>query len=75
VTGGNPEFAPMMARAAMATGKVKGLFIECHPEPKKAKSDSTTMLPLSELKELLKPVIEIMRQNGGYNGAYPLKTQ
>lgn len=65
VTGGNPEFAPLMARAAMATGKVKGLFIECHPEPQKAKSDATTMLPLSELRELLKPVIKIMEQSGG----------
>ncbi|MCB5265827.1 MAG: 3-deoxy-8-phosphooctulonate synthase [Candidatus Cloacimonetes bacterium] len=65
VTGGNPEYAPLMARAAMATGKVKGLFIECHPEPQKAKSDATTMLPLSELRELLKPVIKIMEQSGG----------
>ncbi|MDD3104398.1 MAG: 3-deoxy-8-phosphooctulonate synthase [Candidatus Cloacimonetes bacterium] len=64
-TGGNPEFAPMMARAAMATGKVKGLFIECHPEPEQAKSDAATMLSLSELEGLLKPVIEICKQVRG----------
>ncbi len=64
VTGGNPEFAPLMARAAMATGKVQGLFIECHPTPETAKSDATTMLPLHKLKELLKPVLEICKQIG-----------
>ncbi len=64
VTGGNPEFAPLMARAAMATGVVKGLFIECHPEPGKAKSDASTMLPLAQLRNLLNPVIRIMEQIG-----------
>lgn len=53
-TGGNPEYAPMMASAAMATGRVKGLFIECHPEPSRAKSDAATMLPLTALEPILK---------------------
>jgi 2-dehydro-3-deoxyphosphooctonate aldolase (KDO 8-P synthase) len=52
-TGGNPEFAPLMAKAALATGKVKGLFIECHPRPQEAKSDAATMLPLNQMEELL----------------------
>src|SRR5205085_4016540 len=33
-SGGNPEHSPLLARAAVATGCVDGLFIECHPEPK-----------------------------------------
>lgn len=58
-TGGTPEYAPLMARAAIATGKVKGLFVECHPEPTKALSDAATMLPLKDLKRLLQDCIEI----------------
>lgn len=58
-TGGNPEFAPMMAKAAMATGKVKGLFLECHPSPKDALSDASTMLALDEIEEVLTSCIRI----------------
>jgi len=53
VSGGGPQFAAMMARAAMATGKVRGLFIETHPQPSRALSDAASMLPLDELKGLL----------------------
>lgn len=60
-TGGNPEFAPLMAKAAMATGKVQGLFIECHPEPAKALSDAATMLSLDSMEHLLKDCINICR--------------
>ena len=52
-SGGSPEFAPMMARAALATGMVDGLFIETHPNPKEALSDADSMLPLSEIPQLL----------------------
>ena len=52
-TGGTPEFAPMMAKAALVTGKVAGLFIETHPNPKVALSDAATMLPLNSLPKLL----------------------
>lgn len=58
-TGGNPEFAPMMAAAAIATGKVNGLFIECHPNPEKALSDAATMLPLSQMEALLRHCVAI----------------
>jgi 2-dehydro-3-deoxyphosphooctonate aldolase (KDO 8-P synthase) len=51
-SGGNPQYAPMLARAAMAAG-VDGLFIECHPEPAKALSDAATMLPLAAMEPLL----------------------
>ncbi len=58
-TGGNPEFAPLMARAAIATDLVKGLFIECHPEPARGKSDAATMLPLKDLEGILTDCIRI----------------
>ncbi len=63
-TGGNPEFAPMMAKAAIATGKVKGLFIECHPDPKNAKSDAATMLPLSIMEKVLTDCMNICNAGG-----------
>ncbi len=53
ISGGTPEYAPMMAKAALATGKVAGLFIETHPHPKDALSDATTMIPLKSLPDLL----------------------
>jgi len=52
-TGGTPQFAESLAKAALATGKVDGLFIETHPDPEKALSDSSTQLRLTELPELL----------------------
>ncbi|MDZ4182599.1 MAG: 3-deoxy-8-phosphooctulonate synthase [Candidatus Cloacimonadaceae bacterium] len=58
-SGGNPEYALMMARAAMATGMVKGLFVETHPDPAKAKSDASTMLPPSEVEKLISECIRI----------------
>jgi 2-dehydro-3-deoxyphosphooctonate aldolase (KDO 8-P synthase) len=51
-SGGNPQYSPMLARAAVAAG-VDGLFLECHPEPKKAKSDAATMLALDAVESLL----------------------
>lgn len=59
VSGGAPQYASMMAAAAMATGFVRGLFIETHPQPAKALSDAASMLPLDELEALLKRVIMI----------------
>lgn len=51
-TGGQREFIPVLARAAVAAG-VAGLFMETHPEPDKALCDGPNMIPLSEIKELL----------------------
>ena len=51
-TGGQREFVPVLARAAIAVG-VSGLFIETHPNPDKALSDGPNMLPLAEMKALL----------------------
>jgi len=51
-TGGRPETAPTLARCAVAAG-VHCLFIETHPDPKTAKSDAATMLPLAQVLDLL----------------------
>jgi len=51
-SGGQREYAPSLARAAVATG-VDGLFIEVHPDPRKALSDASTMIPLNEIEGLL----------------------
>src|SRR5947207_9271655 len=57
-SGGNPQYSPLLARAAVAAG-VEGLFLECHPEPKKAKSDAATMLALDQVAPLLESVAQI----------------
>lgn len=51
-SGGQREFAPVMARAAIATG-CAGLFIETHPDPDNAPSDGPNMIPLNEMEALL----------------------
>jgi 2-dehydro-3-deoxyphosphooctonate aldolase (KDO 8-P synthase) len=51
-SGGQREFAPSLARAAVAAG-VDGLFVEVHPDPMKALSDASTMIPLNGIEELL----------------------
>jgi len=58
-SGGNPQYAPMLARAAVATGCVNGLFIEVHPDPKNAKSDTATVLPLDSIELLLEKCCDI----------------
>ncbi len=54
-TGGRPDRAPLLARAATAAG-VHALFLECHPEPARALSDASTMLPLDSIPALLRQV-------------------
>jgi 2-dehydro-3-deoxyphosphooctonate aldolase (KDO 8-P synthase) len=56
--GGEPEFIPYLTRAAVAC-RVDGLFIEAHPEPKRAKCDAASMLPLGEADLLLAQVAGI----------------
>lgn len=51
-SGGQREYAPVMARCAIATG-CAGLFIETHPDPDNAPSDGPNMIPLSEMEALL----------------------
>jgi len=52
VSGGRPDRAPLLARAAVAAG-VQAVFIETHPDPPSALSDATSMLPLDKTLELL----------------------
>lgn len=57
-TGGQREFIPYLARAAAASG-VDGFFMEVHDNPPEGLSDSTNMLYLSSLEDLLKDLIAI----------------
>ncbi|HEY0672844.1 MAG TPA: 3-deoxy-8-phosphooctulonate synthase [Longimicrobiales bacterium] len=57
-SGGQPEFIPTLVRAAAAAG-IDGLFLETHPQPEKAPSDSTNMLRLDVLRDLLDEVLAI----------------
>jgi len=59
-SGGQREFVPVLARAAVAAG-VSGLFMETHPDPDKALSDGPNSWPLARLRELLETLIEIDR--------------
>ena len=52
-SGGEREFVPVLARAAVAVG-VAGVFIETHPDPDKAPSDGPNMVPLKEFEGLVK---------------------
>lgn len=60
-SGGNPKFTPLLARAAVAAG-VQGLFIECHPDPPRAKSDAATVIDLRLMRPLLESCADIARQ-------------
>ena len=51
-SGGQREFAPMLARASLAVG-VAALFIECHPDPDHAPSDGPNMIPLRDMPALI----------------------
>lgn len=55
-TGGNREFAPKMALAAKAWG-ANGYFMEVHPDPDNAKSDGPNQLRLSELEQIITPLL------------------
>jgi 2-dehydro-3-deoxyphosphooctonate aldolase (KDO 8-P synthase) len=57
-SGGQREFVPVLARAAVATG-IAGLFMETHPDPAKALSDGPNAWPLPRMKELLSTLKEI----------------
>jgi 2-dehydro-3-deoxyphosphooctonate aldolase (KDO 8-P synthase) len=59
-TGGRPDRAPLLARAAVAAG-VHAVFLECHPEPARASSDASTMLPLDQVPALLATLAAIHR--------------
>ncbi len=64
-TGGQREFAPVLARAAVAVG-VAGVFIETHQDPDKSPSDGPNMIPLAELESVLASLKAIDRLVKGY---------
>jgi len=57
-SGGQREFVEHLSRAAIAVG-VAAIFMETHPDPDNAPSDGPTMVPLSEMSNLLKQLVEI----------------
>ena len=59
-SGGEREFVPVLARAAVAVG-VAGVFLETHQDPERAPSDGPNMIPLNELEPLLERLMEFDR--------------
>jgi 2-dehydro-3-deoxyphosphooctonate aldolase (KDO 8-P synthase) len=59
-SGGQREFVPVLARAAVAAG-ISGIFMETHPNPEKALSDGPNAWPLSRMRELLTLLVELDR--------------
>ena len=59
-SGGQREFVPVLARAAVAAG-VAGVFMETHPNPAEAKSDGPNAVPLDRMRELLSTLLELDR--------------
>ena len=59
-SGGQREFVPVLARAAVAAG-VSGIFMETHPTPEKALSDGPNAWPLGMMQELLETLVELDR--------------
>jgi 2-dehydro-3-deoxyphosphooctonate aldolase (KDO 8-P synthase) len=65
-SGGQREFVPVLARAAVATG-ISGLFMETHPDPSNAKSDGPNAWPLDRMESLLSTLVEldnVVKQRG-----------
>jgi len=63
VSGGQPEFIPLLTRAAVAAG-VDGIFLEVHDNPAQAKSDGANALDLKHLKPLLETLLAIHQAAG-----------
>ena len=60
VSGGQPEFIPLLARAAVAAG-VDGIFMEVHDNPKDAKSDGPNALESTKLRGVLKELLAVKK--------------
>jgi 2-dehydro-3-deoxyphosphooctonate aldolase (KDO 8-P synthase) len=60
-SGGQREFIPVLARAAVASG-ISGLFMETHPQPERALSDGPNAWPLHLVEPLLETLVELDRQ-------------
>lgn len=57
-SGGQREFAPVLARAALAAG-ANGVFIETHPRPNRALSDGPNMIPLIDMPDVLRGLVKV----------------
>lgn len=67
-SGGQREFVPVLARAAVAVG-ISGLFMETHPDPAKALSDGPNAVPLDRMKELLTSLValdDVVKSTGSF---------
>ena len=66
-SGGQSQFVPVLARAAVAVG-VSGIFMETHPDPSKALSDGPNALPLARMEGLLETLLELdaIAKRGGF---------
>ena len=67
-SGGQREFVPVLARAAVAVG-ISGLFMETHPDPAKALSDGPNAVPLDRMKQLLASLValdDVVKSTGNY---------
>ncbi len=67
-SGGQREFVPVLARAAVAVG-ISGLFMETHPDPAKALSDGPNAVPLDRMKELLASLValdDVVKSTGNF---------
>jgi 2-dehydro-3-deoxyphosphooctonate aldolase (KDO 8-P synthase) len=71
-SGGQREFVPVLARAAVAVG-VAGVFIETHPDPDRAPSDGPNMVPLREFEALVKRLMDFdaLAKNASVTNASP----
>ena len=58
-TGGLKQYAPVLARAAAATGCVDGFFLEVHDDPDRALSDASTQLDVAALPSLIRSILRI----------------
>ncbi|MCX6128744.1 MAG: 3-deoxy-8-phosphooctulonate synthase [Proteobacteria bacterium] len=69
ISGGLRAFAPVLARAAAATGCLDGFFIEVHPDPSQAKSDAATQLSIPQAEALLRQILPIWRNSRNFSKA------
>ena len=66
VSGGDRTMVPYLARAAVATGCVSAVFMECHEDPDNAPSDGPNMIPLSQLESIITQLKQIHQLTQNY---------
>jgi 2-dehydro-3-deoxyphosphooctonate aldolase (KDO 8-P synthase) len=66
-SGGQPEFVPVLSRAAVAAG-CDAIFVETHPDPRKAMSDAGSMVALNQLESVLRDLLPVARAVRGAEG-------